>query len=188
MEANKLASIESLTLSITQQSQLRKTLEQGLPKVSRPYALLAQQINASEQQIIDQITQWQHSGLIRRFGLVVKHRQLGFTANAMVVWNVPDELVDSIAEQLANFSEVSLCYRRPRRLPTWRYNLFCMIHGTCRNIVLAQIDKITKQLQRDNSALVIDQNVLFSNKAYKQNGARYSKQQPLVKKKEIAHG
>lgn len=158
-------------LSEPQQLQLRAIIEKGLPHVSRPYLALAEQIKATEQAVMDQINFWQNSGLIKRFGLVVKHRQLGYKANAMVVWNIPDEHVEKIANQLSMYSEVSLCYRRPRRLPDWPYNLFCMIHGTERDIVLAQINKITEELNLAS----IEKDVLFSYKAYKQMGARYGK-------------
>ena len=158
-------------LNELQQIKLRGLIEKGLPLTQQPYQTLAEQINASEQQVIEQIDIWQDTGLIKRFGLVVKHRQLGYKANAMVVWNIPDEDVEQIAGMLSMFNEVSLCYKRPRRLPDWPYNLFCMIHGTDREIVLNQIAQITKQLKLEH----IQKDVLFSYKAYKQNGARYGK-------------
>ena len=160
-----------VALTHKQQLTLREIVEKGLPHVSQPYLDLAEQIGANEQQVIDQIKQWQNSGLIKRFGIVVKHRQLGYTANAMVVWDIDNEDVEKIAGKLSLYDEVSLCYRRPRRLPEWPYNLFCMIHGTDRELVLGQIDKITKELALEN----VQKDVLFSYKAYKQNGARYTK-------------
>ncbi len=181
------------SLSIEQQGLLRKVLEKGLPKTSLPYADIAEAICVSEQQVQSQIYQWQQSGLIRRFGLVVKHRKLGFNANAMVVWNIPDELVDDIAGQLSSFDEVSLCYRRPRRLPDWPYNLFCMIHGKDRQVVINQITKISEQLLANNPTItsnkqIIEKDILFSNKAYKQHGARYSKARQSTQNLERAHG
>lgn len=159
----------SLPLTAVQQQALRTLLEKGLPLTSSPYQTLAQQIDSNAEQVLSQITQWQDSGLIKRFGVVVKHRQLGYVANAMVVWNIPDAQVDEIAEKLAKRREVSLCYRRPRRLPDWPYNLFCMIHGKSRQRVLAQIGEICQALDLQS----IEKDVLFSNKAYKQQGGRY---------------
>jgi DNA-binding Lrp family transcriptional regulator len=102
---------------------------------------------------------------------VVKHRQLGYKANAMVVWNIADEHVDRVAALFSSCPEVSLCYRRPRRLPHWPYNLFCMIHGTDRSIVLAQIEAMVAKYSLQD----IEKDILFSFKAYKQQGARYGK-------------
>ena len=152
------------------QHQLRVLLQSGLPYTTTPYLDLAKTLKSSELRVINQIELWKQSGLIKRFGMVVKHRKLGYTANAMVVWNIPDDLVYGIAHQLADSKKVSLCYRRPRRLPDWPYNLFCMIHGKSRSQVIQQIHSITEQLGLSH----IDKSILFSNKAYKQHGARYS--------------
>lgn len=159
------------SLTATEQTQLRKAIEKGLPSVLEPYQAIAQTLNLSQNQVINQIEEWQKDGLIRRFGLVVKHRKLGYDANAMVVWNIPSKDIDDVAPKLAKCAPVSLCYQRPRRLPHWSYNLFCMIHGTDRALVLQQIEDITEQLQLAH----IEKDILFSFKAYKQHGARYAK-------------
>ena len=158
-------------LSFKQQQALRAVLECGLPHVAQPYLAIAKQIAATQAQVLAQISHWQEDGLVKRFGLVVKHRKLGFKANAMVVWNIADDKVTKVAEQLSSCAEVSLCYRRPRRLPDWPYNLFCMIHGTDRAVVIAQIAAMTKKFSLED----VQKDILFSFKAYKQQGARYGK-------------
>lgn len=150
---------------------LRGAIEKGLPTSLLPYQIIAEQLQLSEQQVLMQISLWQEEGLIRRFGLVIKHRKIGYDANAMVVWNIPNNEMDGVAQKLAKCAPVSLCYQRPRRLPDWPYNLFCMIHGTDRALVLQQISQITEQLGLES----IEKDVLFSFKAYKQHGARYGK-------------
>ncbi|WP_286266839.1 siroheme decarboxylase subunit beta [Thalassotalea atypica] len=170
-KAHVLGQVPYCSLTEQQQVKLRAIIEQGLPQVAQPYLAIAKQIDATEQQVLEQVAMWQESGLIKRFGIVVKHRQLGYTANAMVVWNIADADVEKVASKLSLYDEVSLCYRRPRRLPDWPYNLFCMIHGTDRDLVLGQIDKITNELALED----VQKDVLFSYKAYKQNGARYGK-------------
>ena len=170
-KSNIAANIENDALSLSQQQELRAILEKGLPHAAQPYLVIAQKLNTREAQILAQIHLWQEDSLIKRFGLVVKHRKLGFKANAMVVWNISDEQVDDVAAQLSSCSEVSLCYRRPRRLPDWPYNLFCMIHGTDRDIVTAQIDAMVAKFSLGH----VEKDVLFSFKAYKQQGARYGK-------------
>jgi DNA-binding Lrp family transcriptional regulator len=161
--ATRLTKIEKIAL--------RAAIEKGLPMHLSPYQVIAEQLALSELQVQMQIALWQEEGLIRRFGLVVKHRKLGYDANAMVVWNIPNDDMDNVAQRLAKCAPVSLCYQRPRRLPDWPYNLFCMIHGTDRALVLQQISQITQQLGLES----IQKDVLFSFKAYKQHGARYGK-------------
>jgi len=149
--------------------RLRQQLEEGLPLTPRPYQALAERTGLSEQEVMNTITQWQNDGLIKRFGLVVKHRTLGYTANAMVVWDIPDDQVQALGKAMAGVPFITLCYQRPRRLPDWPYNLFCMIHGTNRARVLAQLESLITQHNLQH----VQHSVLFSNKAYRQRGGRY---------------
>jgi hypothetical protein len=88
----------------------------------------------------------------------------------MCVWDVPDADADAIGVALAREPGVTLCYRRARAMPTWRYNLFCMIHGRDREQVLATIERAARAHRLDRFASA----VLFSRRAFKQCGARYS--------------
>jgi siroheme decarboxylase len=107
--------------------------------------------------------------MIRRFGLVVRHHELGYRANAMTVWDVPDERVPGVAARLIELPFVTLCYRRPRRPPAWPYNLFCMIHGKDRGLVEAEVEEAT----RTAGLAGLPRAVLFSRRRFKQRGARY---------------
>ena len=149
--------------------RLRRLLEKGLPLTERPFQTLAEQAGLSEAQVMDAVRCWQGDGLIKRLGLVVQHRTLGYRANAMVVWDIPDEQVAAVGQALASEPLVTLCYQRPRRLPDWPYNLFCMIHGIDRERVEAQIRELIggRRLADCRHA------VLFSSKAYRQRGGRY---------------
>ena len=149
--------------------RLRQHLEEGLPLTPRPYLELAQRSGLTEQQVLGAVEHWQQQGLIKRNGLIVKHRTLGYTANAMVVWDVPDENVSQLGKTLAAVPFVTLCYQRPRRLPDWPYNLFCMIHGVNRERVLGQLEQMIETHDLGD----IRHAVLFSNKAYLQRGGRY---------------
>lgn len=149
--------------------RLREQLETGLPLTPRPYQALAERTGLTEPQVMSAIAQWQQQGLIKRLGLVVKHRTLGYQANAMVVWDVPDQQVCELGNALAAAPFVTLCYQRPRQLPDWPYNLFCMIHGVTRERVQQQLTSLIEghQLQQTPHS------VLFSSKAYLQRGGRY---------------
>ena len=83
-------------LNELQAMQLRRLLETGLPLAARPYQRLAEQIGSVEEHVLQQIQRWQEEGLFRRVGLVLKHRALGFRANAMLVMDIPDAQVDEI--------------------------------------------------------------------------------------------
>ncbi|APE30742.1 AsnC family protein [Halomonas aestuarii] len=149
--------------------RLRALLERGLPLTPRPWQALADQAGLAEEEVMACVRRWQAEGLIKRLGLVVRHRRLGLQANAMVVWDVPDERVALVGRRLAREAAVTLCYRRPRRLPDWPYNLFCMIHGARRERVLATLESTIARLGLDD----IPHRVLFSTHAYRQCGGRY---------------
>lgn len=157
-------------LSERQSLALRRLLETGLPLTPRPFQALAGQIKAREEQVLEQMRQWHQEGLFRRVGLVVNHRALGFAANAMLVLDVPDALVDEVGRRLGQAPGISLCYQRPRRLPQWQYNLFCMIHGRQRDRVQAQVKALLEQHLLDD----LPHELLFSSHLFKQCGGRYA--------------
>ncbi|HHJ17468.1 MAG TPA: Lrp/AsnC family transcriptional regulator [Gammaproteobacteria bacterium] len=148
---------------------LIEVIQSGLPLVARPYQAIANRLGCSEQTVIDKLRNMIDAGIIKRLGVVVRHHELGYSANAMVVWDVPDAQVDELGGQLGRQDCVTLCYQRPRRLPDWPYNLFCMVHGRDREDVLECIERMVNGLGLDD----IPHTVLFSGKRFKQRGARY---------------
>jgi DNA-binding Lrp family transcriptional regulator len=149
---------------------LAAALEGGLALTARPYARLAATLGVSEEAVLAHLARLLELGVIRRFGVVVRHRELGYSANAMVVWDVPDDAVPEVGRLLAQQNAVTLCYRRPRRLPDWRYNLFSMVHGQDRQAVLAEVARLRNELGLQHLAC----QPLFSRRRFKQCGARYS--------------
>lgn len=150
---------------------LISAIQDGLPLVKDPYAEIGRKLGLSEAQVIESIKGLTERGVIRRFGLVLSHRELGYKANAMVVWDISDDAVGEIGERLAALDYVTLCYRRPRRLPDWPYNLFCMIHGRDR----ATVEALAEEAAAAAGATDCPRDVLFSTRQFKQRGARYAK-------------
>lgn len=149
---------------------LLAALQEGLPLDARPYALLGEKAGLSEAMTLEMLEGWLADGLLKRFGVIVRHRALGYTANAMCVWDVPDSEVTELGRQLAAVPGVTLCYRRERALPDWPYNLYCMIHGKAREDVLALRQAEAARLGLDR----FPHQILFSNHCFKQCGARYA--------------
>jgi DNA-binding Lrp family transcriptional regulator len=148
---------------------LLAALGDGLPLSRHPYAALGAGIGMDEAEVIDRLTRLRQAGVIRRFGIIVRHHELGYRANAMVVWDVPDAQVVEIGQRLGRCPEVTLCYRRPRRLPDWPYNLFTMIHGKDRAAVEAAIAVMAGR----EGVGHLPHQPLFSLRRFKQCGARY---------------
>lgn len=149
---------------------LLAALDDGIPLVSRPYEKLASRIGWSGVAVGQAIAVMLQAGIISRFGCVLRHRALGFTANAMVVWDVADDVVDAVGARMATLPQVSLCYRRNRVLPDWHYNLFAMIHGRDESVVRQRISEIA----RESGVADEPRDVLFSRRCFKQRGARFS--------------
>lgn len=144
-------------------------VQRGLPLVSRPFAKIGEGIGLPESEVIAGLAQLLEQGVIKRMGVVVRHRELGYRANAMVVWDIPDGRVSALGHCVGKFDFVTLCYQRPRRLPAWRYNLFCMIHGRDRDEVLSLVAQLEEQCGLHD----VPHEVLFSQRRFKQCGARY---------------
>ncbi len=152
--------------------RLLEQIQEGLPLVSRPFADIAGRLGMVEAEVIARIERLRGEGVIKRMGVVVRHRPLGYDANAMVVWDVPDARVDALGQCFARFPFVTLCYQRPRRGAPWPYNLFCMIHGKDRDAVL---DKIA-ELREACGVGEVRHQILFSRRCFKQRGANYRRE------------
>jgi DNA-binding Lrp family transcriptional regulator len=162
--------------------ELLGRIQTGLPVCPRPYAEIGRCCGMPESEVIERLARLKQQGFIKRMGVIVKHRKLGYRANAMVVWNIPDDQVKQLGVHMSRFPFVTLCYQRPRR-PGWPYNLFCMIHGKDRATVLQQLE----QLADACSLAGFDHEVLFSRRCFKQRGAVY-KNIVTVTDVEAAHG
>ena len=114
----------------------------GLPLVPRPYDALAAQLGVASDEVRHRLAAMLDSGVIRRIGAVPNHYALGYTANGMSVWDVADARVDALGEQVGALEFVTHCYRRPRRLPLWPYNLFAMVHSRSREEVAVRVAEI----------------------------------------------
>ena len=155
-------------------------IQRGLPLCPRPYAELGARIGMGETEVMQRLQRMQEQDYIKRMGVVVRHHELGYRANAMVVWDVPDIQVNELGHCLGRFEFITLCYQRPRRLPDWPYNLFCMIHGQDRDEVLRYIDFVVERCALHE----VRHEVLFSKRRFKQRGAHYHRVAALTRQAE----
>jgi DNA-binding Lrp family transcriptional regulator len=104
-----------------------RALDANLPLVEHPFAKIAEELGLPESDLLARLDAWKKQGVLRRMALIVRHRKLGFTANGMCVWDVPEDAVLEAGRRVAEAPEVSHCYERPRsdRFP---FTLYAMIH------------------------------------------------------------
>ncbi len=145
----------------------------GLPLVPRPYLRVAEQVGSSEAEVLARVRRMLAEGVIRRIGAVPNHYALGYRANGMSVWDVPDARVGELGQRVGALAFVTHCYRRPRRLPLWPYNLFAMVHGKSREEVEAKVREIAALLGADN----LGHEVLYSTRVLKKTGLRIAQKE-----------
>lgn len=141
-------------------------LQGDLATVHRPFALLAEQVGLTEDEVIDRIRALKESGVIRRFGATLYHQRSGYPANVMVAWPVPQERMDEVGEIMAGFRQVTHCYQRPQA-PDWPYDLYTMVHGADWDECRATVEEMSR------AAGLTGQRLLFSKKELKKTTMRY---------------
>jgi len=148
-----------------EESIIGRLIQRDLAMIRRPYREIADQTGMKEQDVLNVIKQMLASGLIRKFGAVVRHREAGFSANAMVVWAVPEDRCEHVGQMLSSYPEITHCYERSPAFEG-KYNLFSMIH--LRN---QDIEKIVEKIA--TIAGIQDYRILASEEEFKKSSMEY---------------
>lgn len=143
-----------------------RALQGDFPLVEEPYKLLAQQVGISEEEFLERVKTLSEEKCIRKMGAVLRHREVGFSSNALCAWEVPEEDLEQIAMRMSAHPAVSHCYDR-MTAPGWPYNLYTMIHGRSRQ----ECEKIAEMLGRANG--VSNRIMLYSKKEWKKTSMKY---------------
>ena len=147
--------------------EILQQLTAGMPLVPAPYAAIARQLGRDEAEVINRIAQLLDAGIITRLGVIVRHRALGWSSNAMVVWDIPSERIDQAGPALAAHPGVTLCYERRPVPVVWPFRLFCMIHARRRSEAMETLAGASNLPELKG----VSRKVLFSNRCFKQVGA-----------------
>jgi len=141
-------------------------LQDDFPLVAEPYRELGKRIGISEETLLNRLKEFRERGELRRMGAVLRHREIGYVANALCAWKVADERVEEVAFLMSEYPAVTHCYERVT-YPDWPYNLYIMLHGRsrdeCREMAgrLAETTGLTEYL------------MLFSTHEWKKASMRY---------------
>jgi siroheme decarboxylase len=154
-------------MKVTDLDQKIISLLQGdLPLTERPFALMAGDLNLTEDSLLKRVEGYLESGLMRRLGAILRHRQAGFTANALCCWCVPDDLADEAGSIMSSFPETSHVYMR-LAYPQWPYNFYTMIHGKSQDDLNRIVEKMS------NLTGIKDYIMLETVKEFKKTSMRY---------------
>jgi len=148
--------------------RLVQATQGGLPLAEEPYAIVARDLKLEPETVIARLERMVASGVIRRIGAVPHHYRLGLRGNGMSVWDVDDDVIDKLGQQISELDFISHCYQRPRHPRVWRYNLFAMAHGADRATVLGKTEQVAALLGEHCRA----HEVLFSTTVLKKTGLR----------------
>ncbi|TRZ80193.1 MAG: Lrp/AsnC family transcriptional regulator [Nitrosopumilales archaeon] len=157
---------ETKFIATEEEKNYIRELQKDLEIVERPFLKSAQKLGITEEQLLEKVKQYEEIGVMRRFAAILRHREVGFTANGMIVWKVPDERIEEVGEKLGAFPQISHCYQRPV-YPDWPYSVFSMVH--CKSV--ADAEEMAKQIQKQVD--VNDYKILFSSREFKKTRVEY---------------
>ena len=143
-----------------------RELQKDLKVTPEPFREMAENLRITTTELCAKAKEYEKNGVMRRFAAILRHRDAGFSANGMVVWQVPDEKIDEIGYKLAAFPQVSHCYRRPV-YSDWQFNLFSMIHAR----TLEAAEKIAVEMSE--IVEIKDYRILFSSREFKKERVKY---------------
>lgn len=102
-------------------------LQTDLDCVAQPFDFVCRKGLAMED-ILKILKKLIAKGVIRRIAVIVDHRRLGFSANALFAAKVAGKKIEQTGKKLARLSLTSHCYER-ETFKGWPYNLLAMIHS-----------------------------------------------------------
>jgi DNA-binding Lrp family transcriptional regulator len=143
-----------------------REMQKDISIVKEPFNEPAARLGVSVEYYIERMKYYQSIGVMRRFAAILRHRNAGFIANGMIVWIVPDDIIDDVGYRLAKYPQVSHCYRRPT-YPSWPYNLYTMVHARSREVCESIADEMSKDANISNYT------ILFSTREFKKERVRY---------------
>lgn len=147
-------------------------IQGGLPVTATPYADVAAAVGEPVDWVVETIKRFHREGKVRRVGVIPNHYALGYTENGMTVWNVPDDLVETVGPAVASLDFVTHCYRRPRHDDVWPYNFFAMTHGRSEAESEARIEQVRETMADHWDVADEDWDTLFSTRILKKTGIR----------------
>lgn len=105
-------------LTEIKQNQLVKRIQKSFPLVERPARFLAEEIGASESQVLDQLGIWQEEGLLREISAVMEGSALGYDS-ALVCGRIPADRLEQAAAVIGAHPTVTHLYERSHGYNVW---------------------------------------------------------------------
>ncbi|MFA6760487.1 MAG: Lrp/AsnC family transcriptional regulator [Sulfuricurvum sp.] len=146
--------------------QIIRYTQNDIAFISEPFKHIIDALGISYDEYFSNLAELQDAGVMRRFASILNHRKAGFSANAMVVWDIPEEIGEEMGQRAAAYSAVSHCYLRPK-YPNWPYNLFSMVHGKTKEETDGIVAEMAKEITNNGYM------PLYSSKEFKKVRIEY---------------
>lgn len=143
-----------------------RRLQEDIPIVAEPYREIAHDLGIDEDELLKILAQYKANGVLKRVGAILRHRKVGYNANAMVVWEIPEDEVDGAAQMMASYPMISHCYERTTT-PHWKYNLYTMIHCESKDECSDIVEEIIERIGEYNYS------ILYSTEELKKTSVKY---------------
>ncbi len=143
-----------------------RELQKDMEIIDEPFVKAAKNLGITENELFEKMKYYEYNVIMRRFAAILRHRQVGFTANGMIVWKVPEDRITEVGEKLGAFPQVTHCYERPT-YPDWPYNVFSMIHCKTQD----EAHEVAKTIQEQIN--VPEYQILFSSREFKKIRVEY---------------
>ena len=140
----------------------------GLLLTLEPFKDIAAQLGITPQEVIARIVKLRESGVIRRFGASIKPNDVGFSANALVAWKVPENRIQEVGIFFSKCGEITHCYERKAIAGKWEFNLYTVIHAREREGIEQLVNNLSK------TTAINDYLVLYSIRDLKKVQARFN--------------
>jgi DNA-binding Lrp family transcriptional regulator len=143
-----------------------RALQEDTPLTPRPFDLWGEQVGLTYDELLNRAYDLQDRKIMRRFSAVLHHRKAGFRANAMGVWEVPEERIEEVGNAFAQYQAVSHCYQRPT-YEDWPYSIFSMVHGRS----VEECESVLDAMAEESG--ITNRESLYSTREYKKTRVRY---------------
>lgn len=143
-----------------------RELQKDVEIIFEPFNEPAKRLGITVEQLFERAKEYERIGVMRRFAAILRHRDAGFVANGMIVWNVPEEKIDDIGMKLAEYPQVSHCYQRPV-YQDWPYSVFSMVHARTKEACEKMGIEMSKRIG------ITEYKILFSSREFKKERVKY---------------
>lgn len=130
----------SIVLS-EQEKAIVRALQQELPLVPEPYRVVADSLGISEDDLLEGIRGLQEKGCLKRISIALRHKNVGYKVNVMLVWDIPEADMAAVGVAVSRHPAVTHCYKRNPR-PDFPYNFYTMVHAQSEDEYACILDEL----------------------------------------------